>query len=917
MNHTFELFVLFFITFFLSSTTMVKMKIVPKKSLSSMADFYTLELKMPQVLPKNDDEYLCTAVNISSEEIYIKKFDPNADSNRIHHIIIFGCKNLHRTQLYPNNWHCSHAQLCPGMRVIYAWGRNAPSLQLPQDVGFRVGGGLSSDINFLILQAHYAHPLNEHDSSGVRLLYTIQPQPYVAGIFLLASLNGIIPPHKSQNHVDINCRLNRDPITVFAYRVHAHALGTVVSGYRYSHNRKKWDLIAKGNPQWPQAFYPMDNAMEIDSQDIIAARCTYNSTTRNTLTLMGSTMKRKERRLDMESCEDVEFESEFYRNLPEGNDQPLPRNITMEQSALDQHSAHNHPHHQQSNNIDSRFDVTEGKKIEFFQDLNWPSKNFHFGQITAVDFDSMGNIIIFHRGKHVWNELSFDLENNYRRIQNGPIAKPTIITINTKSQKIIDSWGENLFFMPHGLTVDRQNHSIWLTDVAMHQVFRYSLDKSDVKNYRKAILVLGERFKPGDDDKHFCKPTSVAIDYSNGEFYVADGYCNSRVIRFSSDGRYLNHWGHKPIINDLPFRPSPNSLNVPHKILLIDNNDVDGGEKLACIADRENGRIECFLAPYGQFRFQIHLPQFNGRLFSIAYSKHDDILYAVNGPSLWPPMTDVKSRSPDVMAFAFDFHTQQPLATFAPKLTGTFNEPHDIAVSPTGDEVFVVEIRPNNIWKFTNFRPIESMKQQQQHVVVDSGRLKTLQQQETSSIKNASLDMNMMNLPIKSKIIEKNDQQKNITISNLNFSFELLQIRTKEFREKVWSNNVLYFVLLALFIFIMILNVHHTSSTLRFCSILLSTTVNLLKRKLTFRSSLKNSERIRLSDVLKSSTKKRKSSSRSDNKRYGGFNRLPQNEEESDLVIVTDDDDDDDDNDDSDVLEDFSLSQQKNKNHVI
>lgn len=104
MNHTFELFVLFFITFFLSSTTMVKMKIVPKKSLSSMADFYTLELKMPQVLPKNDDEYLCTAVNISSEEIYIKKFDPNADSNRIHHIIIFGCKNLHRTQLYPNNW---------------------------------------------------------------------------------------------------------------------------------------------------------------------------------------------------------------------------------------------------------------------------------------------------------------------------------------------------------------------------------------------------------------------------------------------------------------------------------------------------------------------------------------------------------------------------------------------------------------------------------------------------------------------------------------------------------------------------------------------------------------------------------------------------------------------------------------------
>ncbi|OTF83477.1 hypothetical protein BLA29_002069 [Euroglyphus maynei] len=223
--------------------------------------------------------------------------------------------------------------------------------------------------------------------------------------------------------------------------------------------------------------------------------------------------------------------------------------------------------------------------------------------------------------------------------------------------------------MPHGLTIDQQNHSIWLTDVAMHQVFRYSLNKSDGKKYRKQpILVLGERFKPGDDDKHFCKPTSVAIDYSNGEFYVADGYCNSRVIRFSLDGKYLNHWGHKPIITDIQTHPPPNSLNVPHKILLIDQ--MNGNEKLACIADRENGRIECFLAPYGQFRFQIRLPQFNGRLFSIAYSKRDDVLYAVNGPSLMPLMNQMNEKPPAIMAFAFDFQTQQPLATFAPKLSG-------------------------------------------------------------------------------------------------------------------------------------------------------------------------------------------------------------------------------------------------------
>ena len=139
--------------------------------------------------------------------------------------------------------------------------------------------------------------------------------------------------------------------------------------------------------------------------------------------------------------------------------------------------------------------------------------------------------------------MSFDSNNYYRRIRLGPISQPTIVTIDTKTRKILHSWGENLFFMPHGLTIDSKNRSIWLTDVAMHQVFKYSFEPGSKS---KLLLSLGERFKPGKDYGHFCKPTSVAVDHSNGEFYVADGYCNSRIIRFSPDGKYLNHWGHEP-----------------------------------------------------------------------------------------------------------------------------------------------------------------------------------------------------------------------------------------------------------------------------------------------------------------------------------------------------------------------------------
>ena len=41
---------------------------------------------------------------------------------------------------------------------------------------------------------------------------------------------------------------------VFAYRTHAHTLGSVITGYRYSPGSRQWDLIAKGNPNWPQVM---------------------------------------------------------------------------------------------------------------------------------------------------------------------------------------------------------------------------------------------------------------------------------------------------------------------------------------------------------------------------------------------------------------------------------------------------------------------------------------------------------------------------------------------------------------------------------------------------------------------------------------------------------------------------------------
>lgn len=40
------------------------------------------------------------------------------------------------------------------------------------------------------------------------------------------------------------------------------------------------------------------------------------------------------------------------------------------------------------------------------------------------------------------------------------------------------------------------------------------------------------KFIPGQDDEHFCKPTSVAVSSDGRYFFVADGYCNSRIIKY-------------------------------------------------------------------------------------------------------------------------------------------------------------------------------------------------------------------------------------------------------------------------------------------------------------------------------------------------------------------------------------------------
>ena len=98
----------------------------------------------------------------------------------------------------------------------------------------------------------------------------------------------------------------------------------------------------------------------------------------------------------------------------------------------------------------------------------------------------------------------------------GPIRGPTILILDATSGDVLDKHGENMFYMPHGLTIDHEDN-VWITDVGRHQVMKFPPGE-----FKNPSLVLGVNLKPGSDEKHFCKPTDVAVDRS-GNFYVSDG----------------------------------------------------------------------------------------------------------------------------------------------------------------------------------------------------------------------------------------------------------------------------------------------------------------------------------------------------------------------------------------------------------
>ena len=64
-----------------------------------------------------------------------------------------------------------------------------------------------------------------------------------------------------------------------------------------------------------------------------------------------------------------------------------------------------------------------------------------------------------------------------------------------------------------------------------------------------------------------------------GNIYVSDGYINSRVAKYNSNGDWVKSWGERG--------PAPGQFNLPHAIVVDRNNQI-------YVGDRSNRRIQVF-----------------------------------------------------------------------------------------------------------------------------------------------------------------------------------------------------------------------------------------------------------------------------------------------------------------------------------
>jgi len=308
-----------------------------------------------------------------------------------------------------------------------------------------------------------------------------------------------------------------------------------------------------------------------------------------------------------------------------------------------------------------RLRVEAAPSVRYEEVKDWPKlpAGVQLGEVPGVDVDAKGHVFVFHRPGRGFEPGATTL-----------LHEPAVLEIDADSGRLIASWGADTFLVPHGITIDAADN-VWLTDVALQQVFKFSHDG-------RRLLTLGEARVGGWDGMHFNQPTDIAIR-GDGSFYVSDGYVNSRVARFDRDGGFLDEWGKKGAGNA--------EFSNPHGLAF-----GPGGEVL--VADRENSRIQVFDRG-GAFRRQWLGAKDKGRVFGVAVDSAGAFYVGVR-------RADYEPATNGVLKLDRDWRTVASIG-FGAAGDPVFNAVHDLAIARDGS-IYVAETRTKRVVKL---RPVK------------------------------------------------------------------------------------------------------------------------------------------------------------------------------------------------------------------
>ncbi len=177
-------------------------------------------------------------------------------------------------------------------------------------------------------------------------------------------------------------------------------------------------------------------------------------------------------------------------------------------------------------------------------------EGWSFGHVIGVAVDRRDTVYVLNRGEHP--VIVFDPDGGFK-----------------------DSWGEGLFNAPHGLYI--YGDAAYVADYRDHTVRKFTLDGDLLRTW-------GVKDQPGGEGEPFNRPTDVAVA-STGEMYVSDGYGNSVVHKYSSEGEHMLSWGE--------HGSGPGQFDIVHDVWVAADGRV-------FVADRQNHRIQIF-TPDGEY----------------------------------------------------------------------------------------------------------------------------------------------------------------------------------------------------------------------------------------------------------------------------------------------------------------------------